>query len=517
MYKGLRKIIVLLGAVLLLGACGQPAEQTESAGITDMPTEHPVATVAPMEKPTSGVTPEVTNMPEVEAMATPEPMGTVAPIEPCLSPTPEAVDTPVPTLFPDTEPAKVGMDGVLVDNELCKIQAVLLEKGEYYYVLCLLIENRTEKALKLYVGDVYVNRIECCEWDCEVPAGATIEEELTLYGVEKYVGVTDLSDITELYLPLEIYDEREAWMDIFERSQEGYWPEPIFQQVIYYYPQGEELYVPYTHERLPEDIVVVDNEELTLLIIGDVYTEDGGYEINLFLENHTDKRVWYEFDELALNGFLCEPFYEWKCDFYPGTGAYGTIEYLDCWKDETEGDTITETSFLFSAASLDYDYHFSEEFTVYLQGEELAQEYEYVQEERDVILYDGPEALLALTGIELAEEAGKTVCVATAHVENKAEETLYIRCEGLEETVPRAGEYLSDTWNDYVTGGKKRKVELKWYQCWNDWEEQGRYLVDLPIRINKDIRDSYENETIFNEVLTIWISEEAVGLVAVDE
>jgi hypothetical protein len=308
---------------------------------------------------------------------------TVAPIEPSPSTTPEPEETPIPTAFPDPEPVKVGMDGVLIDNELCRIQAVSSEKGEYYYVLHLSVENRTEKKLKFYAGDVYVNRQECTDWDCEVPAGETSEEELTLYGVEKYAGVTELSDITEIYMPLEIYDERESWWDIFEASWEGYWPEPIFQQTIYYYPQGEAQYVPFVYERQADDIVVVENEELILLIIGDVYNEDGGYEIKLFLENHTDKRVWYEIEELSLNGFLCRPFYEWECDLYPEAGTYGTIEYLDYWKDGTEVDTITEISFSLSARDRDFEYSFHEDYTVNLQGEEPAQEYVYVPGEQE--------------------------------------------------------------------------------------------------------------------------------------
>ncbi len=378
MYRRMRRIAMVLGTVLLLGACVQTSEQTELPGITEPPTEYPVATVTPTTESTMTVAP--TTVPGREELfnenpteiptATQEPVVTVAPAEPSLSPTQEPVAMPIPTGILKLEPVKVGMDGVFIDNELCRIQAVSLEKGEYYYVLHLSVENRTEKELKFYAGDVYVNRQDCTDWDCEVPAGEISEEELTLYGVEKYAGVTELSDITELYLPLEIYDEREAWLDIFEVSWEGYWPEPIFQQTIYYYPQGEAQYVPFTYERQPDDVVVVDNEELTLLIIGDVYNEDGGYEIKLFLENHTNKRVWYEIEELALNGFLCQPFYEWECDLYPGTGTYGTIEYFDYWKDETEGDKITEISFSLSARDRDFEYSFHGDYTVNLQGEE---------------------------------------------------------------------------------------------------------------------------------------------------
>ena len=269
MYRRMRRIAMVLGTVLLLGACVQTSEQTELPGITEPPTEYPVATVTPTAEPTMTVAP--TDVPKGEdffdenstgePVVTSGPVGTVAPIESNLSPSPEPAETPMPTPISDLGPIKVGMDGVLIDNELCKIQAVSLEKGEYYYVLHLSVENRTDKELKFYVGDVYVNRIECCDWDCEVPARATIEENLTLYGGEKYAGVTELSDITELCMPLEIYDENEAWLDIFERSQEGYWPEPIFQQMLYYYPQGEEQYVPFTYERQTDDIVVVDNEE----------------------------------------------------------------------------------------------------------------------------------------------------------------------------------------------------------------------------------------------------------------
>lgn len=523
MYRGKRFFALVLGLVFLFGACGMRQEGTGVPETTNVPTEYPVATVAPTTEPTMTVAP--TDAPKREEFfdenptgiprVTQEPMVTIAPIEP--SPTTEPVATPIPTGITKLEPVKVGMDGVLIDNELCRIQAVSLEKGEYYYVLHLSVENRTEKELKFYAGDVYVNRVECCDWDCEVPAGETSEEELTLYGVEEYAGVTELLDITELYLPLEIYDEREAWLDIFEVSWEGYWPEPIFQQTIYYYPQGEAQYVSFTYERQPDDVVVVDNEELTLLIIGDVYKEGGGYEIKLFLENHTDKRVWYEIEELALNGFLCQLFYEWECELYPGTGTYGTIEYFDHRKDETEGDTITEISFSLLARSRDFEYGFHGDYMVNLQGEEPAQEYVYVPGERDVVLYDGPEVLLAMTDIELSEKNGKIICTATAYAENKTEETLYLRCENTEAAVVREGEYyLPDEWNDYVNSGKKRKVQLMLYDCLESWEEKGKWFVTLPLEMSLSADDSYNNDTFYDETITLLISEEEIGIVSDD-
>lgn len=514
MYRGKSFFVLgLLGLLLLFGACGVSQEGTEVPETTNIPTAEPTMTIVPTDAPRREefLDENPTGIP----MVTQESVETAVPTEPSTTPEPE--DTPIPTAFPKMEPVKSGGDGVLIDNELCRIQAVSLEKREYYYVLHLSVENRTGKALKFYVGDVYVNRVECCDWDCEVPAGATIEEEITLYNVEKYAGVTDLSDITEVCMPLEIYDEREAWWDIFEASWEGYWPEPIFRQTIYYYPQGEESYVPFAYEHQPNDIVVVDNNELTLSIIGDVYNADGGYEIKLFLENHTDKRVWYEIEELSLNGFLWQSFYEWECDLYPETGTYGTIEYFDYWMDETEGDTITEISFSLSAKSLDYDYWYSDVFTVDLQGEEPAQKYAYVPDKRDVVLYDGPETLLAMTDIALSEEEGKMICTATAYVENKTEEILYLRCENTEAAVVREGEYyLPDEWNDYVDSGRKRKVQLKCYDCLESWEETGKWFVTLPLEMSLSVGDAYKMDMFYDETITLLIWEGEIGMVSDD-
>ena len=145
MYKRMRRIATVLGTVLLLGACGQTSEQKELPGITEPPTEYPVATVTPTTELTMTVAP--TEVPKREEFfdenptgiprVTPEPVVTIAPIEPesSQSPTKEPVTTPIPTGIPKSEPVKVSMDGVFIDNELCRIQAVSLEKGEYYYVL----------------------------------------------------------------------------------------------------------------------------------------------------------------------------------------------------------------------------------------------------------------------------------------------------------------------------------------------------------------------------------------------
>lgn len=503
MYRSKRFFLLMLEVAFLIGACGQPQGKKELPKTTNVPTKCPIdpgTSLAPLPTETPSPSP------------TPDPAETPIP-----SLTPEVTDTPDPTELSGMEPTKVGMDGVFIDNALCKIQAVSLEKGEFYYVLHLSVENRTDKELKIYAGDVYVNRVECCEWDCEVPAGETCEEELTLYNVEKYAGVMELSDVKEIYMPLEIYDDRESWWDIFEASWEGYWPEPIARQTIYYYPQGEEQYVPFTYERQPDDVVVVDNEELSLFVIGDVCDVDDGYVIEVFLENHTDKRVWYEIEELSLNGFSCEPFYEWSCDLYPEAGTHGVIEYFDYWKDETEGDTITEISFSLSARDRDFEYSFHGDYEVNLQGDEPAQEYVYVPGNRDVVLYDGPEVLLAMTDIALSEEDGKMICTATAYAQNKTEETLYLRCENTEAVAVREGEYyLPDEWNAYVNSGKRRKEQVMFYDCLESWEEKGKWYVTLPLEMSLSVDKSYKTDIFYDETIMLLISEEKIGIVSDD-
>lgn len=76
----------------------------------------------------------------------------------------------------------------------------------------------------------------------------------------------------------------------------------IAQETVHIYPYGEEEAYAYVREPQSTDIVLYDGEEATILVTG--FMQDGmrGYKANLYLENKTDKDLYFEVPSSFIDG-----------------------------------------------------------------------------------------------------------------------------------------------------------------------------------------------------------------------
>lgn len=59
-----------------------------------------------------------------------------------------------------------------------------------------------------------------------------------------------------------------------------------------------------------EPVVIVDNEFVTFTVKSVFYDEFWeSYGLKVFLENKTDKPVMFAWDEVSVNGYMCDPFW----------------------------------------------------------------------------------------------------------------------------------------------------------------------------------------------------------------
>ncbi len=474
MYKKGKNYFYITFAIsmLVFGACSRPSvEKIEVPKVTETPAiivnpEEVTPPVHPNTSPTSAPTPTLSPIPAMTPTPTPRP-------EPTLTPTPvpttEPTATPEPTKIPvPEEPVVVGADGILVDNELCKVQLVSFGKEEADVALRFLVENRSERDLIFSARDICVNRVENSVLEVEVPVGETVEERVLLYSLEGGLGITDLSGVTEIFIPLEIYDARQVtyeaiWsgrgnMPWLEELSLCDWPCAI-------YPQGEEHAIPFSYERKPDDVVMVENEFLTMLLVDEVYEEGGGYTAKVYVENHTEAPLFLEMEEYSLNGFRCEPYRSWETYLQGNTKAFGAIYWYGERLEESEGDEVEKLGFSLYARG--DDIYSEERYWVYPKGEEAVKEYSYTPGEQDVILYEGPECILALTGFTTkTKKWDEKMLAATAYFENKSEEELSFRIEGTEQAYMRYGitdewnTISADLWHKDVGPGEKQKLVL---------------------------------------------------------
>jgi hypothetical protein len=63
-------------------------------------------------------------------------------------------------------------------------------------------------------------------------------------------------------------------------------------------------------QKINEPIIIVDNDFVTFSIKNDTYDallETYGFKV--FLENKTDKPVMFSWDEVSVDGYMCDPFW----------------------------------------------------------------------------------------------------------------------------------------------------------------------------------------------------------------
>lgn len=493
MYKRRKKYSYLSMVIflVLLGACGKP--NTEEPVVPKV-TESPTVTVSPNE-----ITPSVSpsSSPMAVPTATPSPKPTVTP-EP--TPTTEPTVVPEATKIPLPEkPVVVGADGILMDNELCKIQFVSFGKEESDVVLRLLLENKSERDLIFSAEDVCVNRVENSSLEVEVPAGETAEERILLFSLEQELGITDINEATEIFIPLEIYDARQVTYEaIWSGRGNMPWLEEwsLCDWPCVIYPQGEENAIPFSYERQPDDVVVAENEFFTMLLVDEVYEEGGGYTAKLFVENHTEEPLFLEMEEYSLNGFRCEPYSSWETYLQGNTKTYGAIYWYSERLEESEGEQVEKLDFtLHARGARGADLFSKERYQVYPKGEDSYKEYSYVPGERDVILYDGPECMLALTGFTTrTRKWDEKMLAATAYFVNKSEEELSFWIEGTAQFYMRSGitdewnTSSADLWSKDVGVGEKQKLVI-YLDKYPEDSEDGFWKAEYRVKIGKDGED----------------------------
>ena len=63
-----------------------------------------------------------------------------------------------------------------------------------------------------------------------------------------------------------------------------------------------------------DELVLVDNEHVTVKITGVNPNGLFGYTIQVFLENKTDLQLMYSADNVSVNGYMCDPFWATMVD-----------------------------------------------------------------------------------------------------------------------------------------------------------------------------------------------------------
>ena len=219
----------------------------------------------------------------------------------------------------DTKTAYTIADQVLVDDDNCKVTIVSADAPKSGGVIFkILLENKTsDKKLMFSIDDVSVN-----DWMIDpffgksVAAGKQANDSMRFSKDDfKECGIKTADKIS---LNLRVYDD-DDWM-----------ADDLLNKDFTIYPTGMNEKDVKSPERPHGDkeVIVVDDENCTFVILGTYVDSIWGYTVSVYLENKTsDKTLMFSWDDVSVNGFMIDPF--WATTVAAGCKKLSGIDFSD--------------------------------------------------------------------------------------------------------------------------------------------------------------------------------------------
>ena len=219
-------------------------------------------------------------------------------------------------------------DIVLVDNDEATFIVRGYEDDETWgYLINVYMENHTNNELMFSLDDATVNGFLCdTYWAASLPAGMKSHSSITLS--KDVLERSEISTVTviEFLLTAYNYDDWEA--------------DNYLEDTFTLYPLGEAA-AQYP-ERTPKDsdIVLFDNDSCTMILTDFTNDEIWGYSAIAYIENKTDRLLFFNIEDGKINGTDCDPF--WTRTLAPGKKYYSEINWSS-YKLEDSGITEIES------------------------------------------------------------------------------------------------------------------------------------------------------------------------------
>ena len=262
---------------------------------------------------------------------------TITPITPTPSRT-EAADTKAPasqTDAPKTEPASDTEptpktpdfeEVTVIDNELCTVTITdLTEDSLFGWALKARMENKTEDQNLLFVSDTAsINGVNCdAGLYTKVEPGKKVNDKIVFSAEEL---MAELEAFTDIELTVLVCDA-ETWSTL---STEHF-------QV---YPYGEAAATRFVREAKPTDLVLADNDQISVTVTG--YDPDSilGYSVKVYVENKTDATLVFTTDSATVNGVECMPY--WTESVEPGKSCFCSIDWMKTDFEENGIEAVEE-------------------------------------------------------------------------------------------------------------------------------------------------------------------------------
>jgi len=241
-----------------------------------------------------------------------------------------------------------------------------------------------------------------------------------------------------------------------------------------------------------EELVLVDDENLTFIIKGFSDNAHLGLEMQVYCENKTDRSMMFSLDGVSVCGIMYDPF--WAMEVTAGKKANDTI-YFDTFALAEMGiESPDEISFRLYATDFEdwmANPYMNEPFTVYPTGKtaETVVYPEYQHKNGETVLLDTEEMLFI---VEKVSDTDSDLYTLECYIVNRTDRDLIVSWDG----VSVNGFMIDPLWAAGVLAGKQLYVDVS-------------FLME-------DLREQ-NIETVTEIELTLWAGDESGDTVVEEE
>ena len=368
---------------------------------------------------------------------------------------------------------------VVVDNDECKIIITKLDlDNENGPTLKTQLENKTEdKTLTFNLNNTSINGVQSSAYlYANIEPGKKETKEIVFS--DSALQKNDIGDYTDFELSFSVHDANDLEADF------------VAEETVHVYPYGEEKATTYTRKVQKDDIVLMDNDYVSVIATG--YETDGAYHnLYLFLVNKSDKALEINSGNVTVNGFAADPYfwyaiYEGKSAFTSATWSESSFNGLNIGDfTHIEMDLqVYERSNSWTGTLADETVHY------YPYGEDRATEFTYELQPSDQLLLDNEYIQLIATGCEEEEYAQVVNIIAI----NKSDKNIGI---SIDDTSVNGLMLEAGYWCD-IPAGKVAYEALAWNKSDLENIDLGDF-TDIEMTVNISDQDNWDtlaSETI---------------------
>ena len=218
-----------------------------------------------------------------------------------------------------------------------------VEHGMFGYTWKAYLENNTDQSLRFTMDGTSICGMMCEPlWVETVEAGKKSNSDISWS--DRTLERNGVTRVDNVEFGLRIQDN-EDWS-----------ADPLVDEIVHVYPYGEENATVLTREPQEGDLVLFENDECRMTVLG--WGEDSiwGFGLQVYLENLSDHNLMFAVNDASINGFMCDPF--WASTVAAGKAEFSEMNWSDRKLEENGIETIEEIELPITVR--DYD-HFSQE------------------------------------------------------------------------------------------------------------------------------------------------------------